>query len=178
MQVNKQINLYQKPKWLSCSNIILHLTQPNYTILSITFILQVALVLSALVAGSLAQYAPAPIVHDEPAVYSYQYGVHDDYSGANFAQNENRDGYATSGSYTVALPDGRTQTVNYHVADAASGYVADVTYDGVPTYGPGPAVAHAPVVAHRPVAVAHAPIAVAHAPLVAHGIAHGAVLRG
>ena len=137
--------------------------------------------MSALVAGSLAQYAPAPIVHDEPAVYSYQYGVHDDYSGANFAQNENRDGYATSGSYTVALPDGRTQTVNYHVADAASGYVADVTYDGVPTYGPGPAVAHAPVVAHRPVAVAHpvvahpavavAPIAhVAHhaAPLVAH----------
>ena len=160
--------------------------------------LQVALVLSALVAGSLAQYAPAPIVHDEPAVYSYQYGVHDDYSGANFAQNENRDGYATSGSYTVALPDGRTQTVNYHVADAASGYVADVTYDGVPTYGPGPAVAHAPVVAHRPVAVAHAPIAVAHAPIavahapvvahrpiavahapvVAHGIAHGPVLHG
>merc|ERR1719291_172315 len=98
--------------------------------------MQVALVLSALVAGSLAQYAPAPIVHDEPAVYSYQYGVHDDYSGANFAQNENRDGYATSGSYRVALPDGRTQIVTYSVGDAYSGYVADVKYEGEAVYAP------------------------------------------
>merc|ERR1712054_399542 len=57
----------------------------------------------------------------EPPVYSYTYGVNDDYSGANFQQTESRDGYATSGSYTVALPDGRTQ---------------DVTYEGVPQYGP------------------------------------------
>merc|ERR1711951_222446 len=100
-------------------------------------------------AAPLVHHAPvvhaAPIVHgapiahaapayDAPATYAYQYGVADDYSGANFNAAENRDGYSTSGSYSVALPDGRTQTVNYNVADAASGYVADVSYSGVPTY--------------------------------------------
>merc|ERR1712121_428052 len=97
-------------------------------------------------------------------------GVADDYSGANFNAAENRDGYATTGSYSVALPDGRTQHVNYNVADAYSGYVADVTYSGEPHYAAAPvahAVAHAPVahaVAHAP--VVHAAHAVAHAPVV------------
>ena len=45
----------------------------------------------------------------QPAHYAFEYGVHDEYSGTNFGQNEKRDGYATSGSYTVLLPDGRTQ---------------------------------------------------------------------
>merc|ERR1711931_515099 len=52
-------------------------------------------------------YHPAPVVHkpapyhpapaykepsyEGPAVYQYGYAVADDYSGANFAQNENRD---------------------------------------------------------------------------------------
>ena len=85
--------------------------------------------------------------HEEPAVYSYQYGVSDDYSGVNFGQDEKRDGYVTSGSYRVALPDGRIQHVAYHVADAYSGYVADVTYEGVPTYGRVRAV-HAPASPH------------------------------
>ena len=41
------------------------------------------------------------------------------YLGANFKVGENRDGYATSGSYSVHLPDGRVQTVTYTVnADA------------------------------------------------------------
>ena len=31
------------------------------------------------------------------------------------------------------------QTVTYHVDDAHSGYVADVSYSGEPHYGPGPA---------------------------------------
>merc|ERR1712036_166932 len=99
-----------------------------------------------------APYHPAPVVHkpapyhpapaykepsyDEPAVYKYGYAVADDYSGANFAQNENRDGYATSGEYRVALPDGRTQIVTYSVADAYSGYVADVKYEGEAHYAP------------------------------------------
>merc|ERR1712168_340916 len=102
-------------------------------------------------------YQPAPVVHrpapyhptpaykepsyDEPAVYHYGYAVADDYSGANFAQNENRDGYATTGEYRVALPDGRTQIVTYNVADGYSGYVADVKYEGVaqyPEYKPAP----------------------------------------
>merc|ERR1712002_1338822 len=89
---------------------------------------------------------PAP-VHghpgpDAPQVYSYEYGVADEYSGANFGQNEARDGYSTNGQYRVALPDGRTQVVTYNVADAYSGYVADVKYEGVAAYPPAPAVAH------------------------------------
>merc|ERR1719245_1952476 len=67
-----------------------------------------------------APYKPAPYKepeYDAPAVYKYGYAVADDYSGANFEANEGRDGYATSGSYRVALPDGRTQIVTYTVAD-------------------------------------------------------------
>merc|ERR1712126_763295 len=97
-------------------------------------------------------YHPAPVVHkpapyhpapaykqpsyDEPAVYQYGYAVTDDYSGVNFAQNENRDGYATTGEYRVALPDGRTQIVTYNTADAYSGNVADVKYEGEAHYEP------------------------------------------
>ena len=130
---------------------------------------QTAIVFSALVCATLAAnpgYAPEPI-YDGPAVYAYQYAVADDYSGANFGAKEQRDGYATTGSYRVALPDGRVQHVNYHTADAYSGNVAEVTYEGVPTYGHA-AVAHAPVVAHAAPLVAHRPVAVAHAP-VFHG---------
>jgi hypothetical protein len=77
--------------------------------------------------------APQPN-YDEPPKYAYQYGVHDDYSKANFGQNEQRDGYATNGEYRVQLPDGRTQIVTYTVGDAYSGYVADVRYEGEATY--------------------------------------------
>ena len=72
--------------------------------------------------------------YDQPAAYAYNYGVADGYSGAYFNAGEQRNGYSTSGSYSVALPDGRLQTVNYRVADANSGYVADVQYSGVPHY--------------------------------------------
>jgi len=44
-------------------------------------------------------------------------------------QYEARDGDNTKGSYSVVLPDGRRQNVNYYV-NGYSGYVADVTYDG------------------------------------------------
>ena len=71
-------------------------------------------------------------------MYAYNYAVADDYSGSNFNAGENRDGYATSGSYSVGLPDGRLQTVNYKVDDAYSGYVADVTYSGEAKYTPAP----------------------------------------
>ena len=93
-----------------------------------------------------APYHPEP-AYDGPAVYQYGYAVADDYSGANFAANENRDGYATNGEYRVALPDGRTQIVTYSVGDAYSGYVADVKYEGVaqyPEYHPAPAYKPAP----------------------------------
>merc|ERR1711944_106689 len=103
-------------------------------------------------------YGKAPAYADTPAVYGYEYAVQDDYSGANFGQNEKRDGYATSGQYRVLLPDGRTQTVTYHTADAYSGNVAEVTYEGHATYGPAP---HKAV--HKPV---HAPV---YAPAPVHG---------
>merc|ERR1719336_1040895 len=100
-------------------------------------------------------YAPAPAYrepsYDEPAVYAYNYAVADDYSGANFQAGENRDGYATSGSYSVALPDGRTQTVTYKVDDAYSGYVADVQYSGEAKYDE-----YKPAAAYKPAPVYHA----------------------
>nr|XP_040582203.1 cuticle protein 8-like [Lepeophtheirus salmonis] len=106
-----------------------------------------------------APYQPAPGIHkyspyhtaksyaDTPVVYQYGYAVADDYSGTNFAANENRDRYSTYGEYRVALPDGRTQVVNYKVADAYSGYVVDVKYEGkahYDTYNP----AHKPAPYH------------------------------
>jgi len=55
--------------------------------------------------------------------------VQDDYSKVNFGAGESREGYATSGSYYVTLPDGRLQKVSYSV-DGEGGYVADVSYEG------------------------------------------------
>ena len=76
----------------------------------------------------------APAHYDEsPKPYAFQYGVADSYSGAQFNAQETADGKAVSGSYSVALPDGRIQTVTY-TADHYNGYVADVKYEGVPVY--------------------------------------------
>ena len=76
----------------------------------------------------------APAHYDEsPKPYAFQYGVADTYSGAQFSAQENADGKAVTGSYQVALPDGRVQTVTY-TADHYNGYVADVKYEGVPVY--------------------------------------------
>jgi len=122
----------------------------------------------------------------EPSPYSYTYAVADDYSGAAFNQAESNDGTGVvEGSYSVNLPDGRTQHVNYHANDY-DGYVADVTYDGVASYANtvahpvARAVAHPAVVAH-PVAhaVAH-PVAhaVAHPAIVAHPVAHAVAHPG
>merc|ERR1712001_252987 len=126
-------------------------------------LLSVAAALPAgVVVAPAAGYAAGDLA--EPPVYAYNYGVADDYSGANFAQTEQRDGYATSGSYTVNLPDGRIQTVTY--SDNGDGIVQDVSYTGTPSYGPAIGVpAHAAKAVARPV-VAHA----VHAPVVAHAV--------
>merc|ERR1719348_309764 len=90
---------------------------------------------------------PAPAYGDEsPKPYAYEYGVTDEYSGANFRAAETADGKAVQGSYQVHLPDGRVQTVTY-TADHYNGYVADVKYEGVaqfPKYEPKPAYHPAP----------------------------------
>jgi len=73
---------------------------------------------------------------DEVSPYTYQYNVADDYSGSNFQAQETDDGTAArQGSYSVALPDGRVQTVSYH-ADDLNGYVAEVVYDGTAAFPP------------------------------------------
>ena len=93
-------------------------------------------------------YAPAHAAYVEPAhvdePYTYQYGVADDYSKANFNAAESSDAAgAVTGSYSVALPDGRTQHVAY-TADHYNGYIADVSYEGAAVYPDAPAYAPAP----------------------------------
>merc|ERR1711935_1027638 len=108
-------------------------------------------------------YAAAPAYADVPPAYNYGYAVADDYSGVNFGATGTRDGYATSGSYNVALPDGRIQTVTYRVDDAYGGYIADVTYSGEAQYAPvapykpapAPAPYHAAPVYHAAPAPYH-----------------------
>ena len=73
--------------------------------------------------------------HNTPPKYNFNYDVHGygDYE-PQFNAQEARDGYATQGSYSAKLPDGRTQTVTYRVDDAYSGFVADVKYEGEAKY--------------------------------------------
>ena len=93
---------------------------------------------------------PGPGYHEphyEPRPYAYEYGVKDEYSGVNFGQSENSDGKVTSGVYHVLLPDGRVQTVKY-TADHYQGYIADVSYEGIPHYGPVAKPHHKPAPYH------------------------------
>merc|ERR1712219_38126 len=109
-------------------------------------------------------HAPAPAHYDEsPKPYAFQYGVADDYSGAKFNAQETADGKAVSGSYQVALPDGRVQTVTY-TADHYNGYVADVKYEGTPVYPEAKPYAPAPKYAPAPPKYAPAPPKYAPAP--------------
>ena len=130
------------------------------TIMIASLWLQVLLFLTSLVlakADNSPGYA-SPASYDQPPVYNYQYAVKDDYSGNDFGASESRDGAPTSGSYSVALPDGRIQTVNYNVADAYSGYIADVTYSGEAQYAEVPAYKAVPAPqAYQPAPIAYTP---------------------
>merc|ERR1712080_696964 len=98
-------------------SISLHLHLPS----SMLAFLVLAFAASALADGPPA-YGPAPTYVEEkgePHPYSYQYGVSDEYSGANFAANENSDTKVVTGTYT---------------ADHYNGYVADVKYEGTAVY--------------------------------------------
>ena len=94
-------------------------------------------------------YHAEPAYPDEPSPYTYTYAVADDYSKSAFNAAETGDGAGNAaGSYSVALPDGRTQHVNYK-ADGYEGYVADVTYEGTAVYPDAPvAYKAAPVPAY------------------------------
>ncbi|XP_050689244.1 cuticle protein-like [Eriocheir sinensis] len=109
---------------------------------------KVCLCLAVVIAGVVGRpsnsYAPQPY-KEEPMPYNFAYGVRDDYAGTDFGQQENSDGNTVKGSYTVQLPDGRKQTVNYE-ADHYKGFVADVQYYGEAQYPHeyGPAITFKP----------------------------------
>ena len=109
-------------------------------IIPLQIIVASALVATAFAAGPPAYGAPAPYVPEKlpPQPYAYEYGVADDYSKANFKKTETQDANGlVSGSFVIALPDGRIQTTTY-TADHVNGFVADVTYEGTPVYPPEP----------------------------------------
>ena len=99
-----------------------------------------------------ARAAPAPaykpVEYTGPAAYSYEWLVKDDYTRNDYGQKESRAGANTQGSYHVALPDGRVQTVTYRV-DGYGGYVADVSFSGEAQYPDEPA--------YKPAAKAYKP---------------------
>ncbi|XP_037072397.1 cuticle protein 7-like [Pollicipes pollicipes] len=99
-----------------------------------------------------AAYKPVEEYPPTPPKYKYGYDVADQYTGTDFSQEEARDGYLTEGSYRVALPDGRIQTVTYK-SDGDAGFVADVQYEGeaqYPKYEPKPAPKYAAYPAPAP----------------------------
>ncbi|KAF2364027.1 Insect cuticle protein [Trinorchestia longiramus] len=67
---------------------------------------------------------------EQPLQYGYKVASAD--TGNYQQRNEQRDGKEVTGSYKVALPDGRIQTVTY-IADA-EGFRAEVTYENNPTF--------------------------------------------
>merc|ERR1712072_379907 len=93
-----------------------------------------AALLAAVMADAPPAYAPAPAYHAAPVYkeeklppqpFAYEYGVADDYSKANFKKTESQDGNGVvTGSFVIALPDGRIQTTTY-TADHHNGFVAD-----------------------------------------------------
>ena len=137
-------------------------------------LLALAAVASAMPANPPPSYAPAPVhkpapsyhepaYKETPAKYEYKYGVdaQDGYKNyVQFGANEARDGYSTYGEYRVLLPDGRTQIVSYNTADAYSGNVMDVKYEGKASYAPVHAPVHGkgyhPEPIHKP--IVHKPV--------------------
>ncbi|XP_037068964.1 cuticle protein 19.8-like [Pollicipes pollicipes] len=71
-----------------------------------------------------ASYHPEPQYKEEVKPFAYEYAVNDDYTGTIFAKREESDGHNTQGYYSVALPDGRIQHVNY-VVDNYGDYSAE-----------------------------------------------------
>lgn len=73
-----------------------------------------------------------------PMPFNFAWSVNDGPSYNYFGHQSTSDGKVVTGSYHVALPDGRTQIVTYTADDY--GYVADVKYEGEAKY-PEPKIA-------------------------------------
>ncbi|XP_037804329.1 cuticle protein 18.6-like [Penaeus monodon] len=87
-------------------------------------------------------YGAPPPTYKQPGMpFDFSYAVKD-YSGNDYAHAQTSDGHVTSGSYRVALPDGRTEIVEFS-ADHDNGYVANVAYEGEASY-PAPAPSYHP----------------------------------
>ena len=116
-----------------------------------------AVLATAFAAGPPAYGPPVAVYKEEklpPQPFAYEYGVADDYSKANFKKTETQDAAGVvTGSFVIALPDGRIQTTTY-TADHVNGFVADVTYEGTPVYPPEPKEGYGyhPAPAYKPAA--------------------------
>ena len=111
----------------------------------------VAFCISSLVSAQAQGPGPYGPEKFAPQPYSYQYGVADEYSKANFQKTESQDASVrvkkqtvilflnlcfqgnVQGSFMIALPDGRIQTTKY-TADHVGGFIAEVTYQGEAVY--------------------------------------------
>ncbi|XP_063884531.1 uncharacterized protein LOC135113255 [Scylla paramamosain] len=91
-------------------------------------IVALVMVVVAAPVSSIPQNSYQNVQPSAPAQYSYNYGVNDDF-GNNFGHGENRQGDNTDGAFSVVLPDGRRQSVEYSVS-GDSGFLANVQYDG------------------------------------------------
>ncbi|XP_049816360.1 pro-resilin-like [Schistocerca nitens] len=86
-----------------------------------------------------------------PQPYNFQYEVRDPESGNDYSQQESSDGQTVTGQFQVLLPDGRNQIVRYSASDA-TGFVADVQYDGGSPGRAGaitPTRTHATIIQHE-----------------------------
>jgi len=80
---------------------------------------------------------------EERHPYAYQYAVYDEGTESSYEVSESGDPDTVRGSYRIALPDGRVQTVTYEV-DPVSGYQAKVSYAGVAQYPDSPSYRASP----------------------------------
>ncbi|KAF0314377.1 Adult-specific cuticular protein ACP-20 [Amphibalanus amphitrite] len=130
--------------------------------------------------GKAIGYGKAVAVdYAEPRPYQYQYAIDDPNYGPMAAKQEVSDGAGNvQGSYSVNLPDGRTQTVKY-VADGYSGFNAEVSYEGYaqhPQVARGYGIGGVGVGAVKKVAAVRPLIATKRVSLLGGGISTGAGL--